>query len=97
MRMSDAVGVALGNRAAARRHANTKCRTAVAAELLSRLVGVPQEGQVSFSAVPHSAQNLRPSLFSAAHFGQRILRAQLVEQRPGVFQVGSVEALGERA
>jgi hypothetical protein len=50
---------------------------------------------------PQLAQNLRPSRLSLPHFEQRILAsqgrlsAQLIEQYPGVFEVGGVETFGE--
>ena len=51
----------------------------------------------------HSSHNFILSGFSNPHLPQRMIpyclrsNAQLVEQRPGVFQVGGVEALGEPA
>jgi hypothetical protein len=57
----------------------------------------PHDAHRKFIAVPHCAQNFRPSRFSAAHFGHHILRAQLIEQCLGVFQVGGIEALVEAA
>ena len=46
-------------------------------------------------ATPHSGQNFLPEVLSFPHLEQRILIAQLIEQRLGVLQVGGVEALGE--
>src|SRR5712664_1982740 len=57
----------------------------------------PHDAHRAFRGAPHSAQNFRPSRFSAAQFEQRILRAQLVEHRFSVLEVGGVEALGEPA
>ena len=52
-------------------------------------------GHEASMGAAHSLQNLAPSRFSAPHFEQRMLSAQLVEQRLGLFQVGGVESLGE--
>jgi hypothetical protein len=52
-------------------------------------------GQVTLSGAPQFAQNLRPSRLSLSHFEQRMLLAQLVQQRFGVSKIGGVEALGE--
>jgi hypothetical protein len=57
----------------------------------------PHDAHRALRDAPHSAQNFRPSRFSAAHFEQRILRTQLVEQRLCIFQIGGVEAFGEPA
>src|SRR6516165_6448233 len=55
----------------------------------------PHFGQVTLRSSPQFAQNLRPSRFSLSHFEQRMLFAQLVQQRLGVFQIGSVEPFRE--
>ena len=64
-------------------------------------MAAPHFGQVATRGVPQFVQNLHPSRFSQPHFEQRIsppderLNRQLIEQRLGVLQVGSVEAFGE--
>src|SRR5215469_7329625 len=59
----------------------------------------PQAAQGVLNGAPHSLQNFNPSGFSVLHFVHSIypfpLRAQFVEQRLGVLQVGGVEAFGE--
>src|SRR5215469_5023445 len=55
----------------------------------------PHLEQATLSGSPQFAQNLRPSRLSLSHFEQRILFAQLVQQRLSFLQIGGVEAFGE--
>ena len=47
------------------------------------------------SILPHSGQNFLPDVLSVPHLEQRILLAQLVQQRFRILQIGGIEALGE--
>jgi hypothetical protein len=53
----------------------------------------PHFAQRFLKGAAHSLQNFCSAGFSAPHVGQFMSRTQLAEQRPGVFQVGGVEAL----
>ena len=55
------------------------------------------DGHRSSSFVPHSAQKIASARFWVLHLAHSIRgsRTQFVEQRLGVLQIGSVEALGE--
>jgi hypothetical protein len=58
----------------------------------------PREAHDAMNGAPHSLQNFNPSGFSVSHFAQIIpiqLRARLIDQRLGIFQVGGIEAFGE--
>src|ERR1022692_3125553 len=55
-----------------------------------------QAGQINSSFAPHPSQNEASEGLSWLHLAQSIgLGTQLVEQRLGVLEIGSVEALGE--
>jgi hypothetical protein len=47
------------------------------------------------SGLAHSGQNLLPDVLSVPHLAQRMLIAQLIQQRLRIFQIGGVEALSE--
>ena len=55
----------------------------------------PHLAQRLESGLPHSGQNFLPDILSVPHLVQRMLIAQLVQQRLGVFQIGSVEPFRE--